>query len=542
MTKIIEENFSCISMLKSEESYFQNWLTVKNIYVEILDRGSLRQKDAYTPHDYRNHCVNIYNIISNIILKENFSGLNTEELFILDVAVLLHDVYMALDPEKRGTHSADARDFVKREQRDHRLPFDREQAICIGDVIFGHSDLKTENGITTCKTIEALPKKEDFYVGMSGKPINVRVLSSILRLADELDINSRRIKGYKPDDYNINESSRPHWRKCEIFMFPKICPTDRSVIHLKPDHELIKEDGNEEADVKLLLEVEQKINTELIYLNKNVFFTDCGLQGWSFHKVEISTVDDLSDRIDRERQKKKNDKIAEGVIDPLSSEVPVPKAIKREIIIDNVALENEITGWVDTNKLLLSGHFIIEDGICARDWIDTQSLLEDPEYLRKIAKGFCDKLPDGCHVVGIGQQGSALASAMALFKRVPFSYLIPDKFKKFQVDPDKAISFIDVSKLVLVTDVVVTGATISKAVDEICRKLKLPSDRVAAVFSVFVREPIVDRTEGFRADIFTKLFALNKSIPIELCQKPSCHRCIFKERGLKLYSNEPIEL
>jgi orotate phosphoribosyltransferase len=546
MKQLTEENYYCISKLKDEASYFDNWLVTRNIYVPLLDKGPIRQADAYTPHDYTNHSINIYNIISSILLKGIEDSVNIEELFVLDIAVLLHDVYMAMDPEKRGTHSADAREFVIKEQADKRLPFNRDQALCIGDVIFGHSDLKGTDGKTVCKTIEELPQHAEFITGNSGKEINVRYLSALLRLADELDINSKRIHGYKPSDYNINDASRPHWRKCEILRFPKVSSKDRSVIQLIVDNDAVQRDGNEQADIKLLLEVESKIQTELTYLNDKVFLSSDGPSVWGYHKIEINANSGLKESIDKLYGKNissithANEELGNGT-NPLAPDVLTPQISTKRITIDDLAFEKQLDEWIVNRNLLKSGHFTIEDNTCARDWINTQMLLEIPDYLREITKRFVDKIDTTYNLIGVGQQGTILASAIAVYKRMPFTYIVPNRYKQFHVEPDKAIKINKSHKTLLITDVIVTGSTISKALEELNKSAGLVLDDIYAVFAIFIREPIANPSPIKELAFADKIFALSNNINIELCQKPACFTCIFKERKINLYSNIPLE-
>ncbi len=176
MGKDIAENLKCIKKLKEiggfeNRNYFEKWENIKKAYREILN-SDLNTEDAqYTPHDYDRHCVNIYRMLDIIIPDidinnlENNEKFNVEHLFILDVAVLLHDIYMFINPEKRKTHSVEAKHYICEQmykfiesQSILKTNLSDDEANFVSEVVYGHSDVKSEDGKVIISTIDELPE------------------------------------------------------------------------------------------------------------------------------------------------------------------------------------------------------------------------------------------------------------------------------------------------------------------------------------------------------------------------------------------------
>lgn len=534
-----EENFKIIKLMEKEgspESYFDKWKSIRNQFRQTLNSGSYRQEAAFTPHDYDRHCVNIYNIINSILLSDaDVPGedINIEHLFILNVAVILHDIYMAFDPEKRASHSQHARDFVIDKFQEKGLPIDSTQAKCIGDVIYGHSDVK---GVTQEYSIDKLPSKKDSLVGLSSENINVKLLSSLLRLADELDENSRRIYGANPSDFGIvrGDESWRHWRKCELLNFPRKHPDDQRVIQLVVNDEKLKSEGSYPTDHNILNDVRYKINKELKLLNDKVFSGMDGLKNWKFQSVEFKASPNILEELEKAEKKTK---------DPL---IEAPEGVRTLETIKAVDedFEKTLTGLVFERGFIKSGHYQVDfDGnYCARDWIDTNALLENAKIRKQIVKKFFDRLGSNeCNLIGIGQNGILLASLLGVYSNNPFSYIIPEKFKKFNVDTDNTVSLVASLPIVLITDVIVTGKTIKESIRELVENNGVLEDRITHIYSVFVRTPIHASTR-IEIPYAEKVFSLNSVIGIEICLKPNCLPCIFRDNQFDLYKNNPQEI
>jgi hypothetical protein len=282
-----------------EAKYKGKWDALRLVYERVLDQGPIIQYTAYTPHDYSRHCTGIYRNIGIFFIDIIKKVVTQEELFILNVSVLLHDIKMAYDssPEMRNAHGQSAKEFILDEvykQKSSTLSdlLTKPQTLAIVDVILGHSDIKSE---TRINTIDLLPLDAEFLIGELGKPINVRLLAAILRFADELDITSARIEGIKIDRYPINEDSEKFWRQCELFVSVRKNPTDNRQIVLQVDSTAVHTKGDKENDIPLIIEVRNKISEELNMLNNKVFSKQD--YGWLLQEVVVKADAEIEELI-----------------------------------------------------------------------------------------------------------------------------------------------------------------------------------------------------------------------------------------------------
>jgi orotate phosphoribosyltransferase len=541
-----EESFNIIKRMASHPPFFDNWKTIRDKYRANLNSGAYQQDKKFTPHDYDKHCVNIYNILDSILLRGLVpdDDINEEHLFILNVAVILHDIYMAFNPEVRDSHSLHAKDFVIKQQQEYQLPIDPDQAKCIGEVILGHSDLK-DQGVNT---IDLLPEKDNSLNGVMGKKINVRLLSALLRLADELDENSRRIYNVDPRLYGIvqGDDSWKHWRKCELLRFPTLNGDDDRIINLNVNSELIRVSGIYPTDYKILTNVKNKISGELKQLNDKVLCKRNGLKGWRVDKIEFCADPDIMELLQKSEEDFKEPATLPlepiATVDPLATSGPGVKSISAEQLkVSDSEFETKLTKYVLENNYLKSGHYYVdtEGACCARDWIDTDHLLQDEAIRDEIISRFISQIAGhNYNILGIGHNGLLLASILAFQTSNPYSYIVLSGHKKFNVAPDRNISINNKFKTVLVTDVVVSGNTLKDAISELQSEYSVNSDDIVNIFSVFYRKPIYS-DEPFNMPFVDKLFSLDNQLDIEICKKPQCHFCVFKDNEINLYSNKP---
>jgi orotate phosphoribosyltransferase len=543
-----EESLQIIKVMQKHPEFYQNWLTIRNKYRETLNKGAYRQSIAFTPHDYDRHCVNIYTILDSILLRGydfERDELNIEHVFILNVAVILHDIYMAYNPDVRDNHSEHARNFVISEQGKYQLPLDSSQAKCVGDVILGHSDLKNVG----VKTIDLLPEVGKSLGGVMGKKINVRVLSALLRLADELDENSRRIYMIDPSLYGIvkGEESWLHWRKCELLHFPTVNDEDGRIINLNLNSELLRTSGTYPTDYRLLAKLKNKILGELEQLNDKVFFKKNGLTNWKFTTIEFSGDDDIVELTKKvEEDFGESSEVSDpGSADPLASPGPGTKTLDvYEFAPSDAEFESRLSHYVLNNGYFRSGHFFIdtEGKCCARDWIDTDHLLQDETIRDEIIGKLVTKIGDfRCNIIGVGHNGLSLAAILGAYTSNPFSYIIHPGHRKYNVEADTIVNVLPSLPVVVVTDVVVTGKSVSAAMAELESKYAVNPDNIRSVLTVFLRKPIV-KTPGFAISFMDKLFSLNNQLGVEICRKPQCCDCLFRDNMMDLYDNKPKEI
>ncbi len=540
MGQNLEENYSCIKKLEGTD-YHKNWRTLRDTYEGVLNEGPVRQDIAFTPHDYRRHCQNIYYFLSNLLIPSGAYNtiLNQEHLFILDVAVLFHDIIMAFDPDLRETHSLEAKNYILdilMKADTGQILLSEDEAGFIADVVLGHSDLKKDGKVVSC-SIDLLPEASD-CIGRLG-PVNVKLLAALLRLADELDVNSNRVARIAADRYNINEESKKFWRQCLILQMASTHPNDTSIIRLIPKHDKITRESNIEADVRLLIECRDKINNELSMLNKKVFFKPGVFPGWNFHKVVLDAKGEIGERIADLDGKKPN---------PLSeADTSVDTKKKEKEVVTDEQFSNQLEKWVLEKKFVLSGHYVKDEATSARDWINTHGVLEDKLFLQKITDRFITYLnPEEKYcLVGLDFPGIMISSSIGFKTSNPFSYMISDNAKKYHAPQEITFHINEGYKIILLTDVIVTGQTVRAALAELKERNKVTDEDIFGIFSIFYRKPWGKKVqkhcsskESLMNKFDTQLIILNDSFGIELCRKETC---CFKSYNIDLYCNKPID-
>lgn len=90
------KQIDCVKNLDIQ--YKEHFFKIVDYYGPQLPERLVIEGSAYTMHDFNHHCINIYKIVSEIILWPNIAygnnGLSGKELFILDLAILFHDIGM----------------------------------------------------------------------------------------------------------------------------------------------------------------------------------------------------------------------------------------------------------------------------------------------------------------------------------------------------------------------------------------------------------------------------------------------------------------
>jgi len=95
----------------------------------------------------------------------------------------------------------------------------------------------------------------------------------------------------------------------------------------------------------------------------------------------------------------------------------------------------------------------------------------------------------------------------------------------------------DKRKVLLVTDVIATGRSMTRTIDDIAGSLANGEDDILGILAVFRREPL-NKTE-LPANVRGKLFCLNSDFPIEICSKDP-KECILRKEGIVRHENEPL--
>jgi len=576
MAKDIELNYKIIKKLQDISDYFERWQRIKAVYKPKLDSFTAPSNILYITHNYSNHCVNIYRIFEQILLpkfsvKKYFT---IENLFILNVSVILHDYIMITDPEKRRVHSEEGKKYIVKKvfENDSFLQNSliQKEAECVADVVFGHSDIKFKLG-DNISTIDLLPDY-DFPSGESG-PINTKLLSALLRIADELDINNDRIKNMhhfedkiqelhnkylmdKSEGKEINSEGDPltHWNKCKILHFPQINKDDNRIINMVLNDEAIQTRSYYENDINLAIEVRNKIQKELDTLNDKVF-SKGWIKNWTYNRIEIMTREDEYKRL------------ISKILNPLdSSNIPNidTKEFKNYENIENIKSNNDSTSdniiklydkkyeeilsdIVYKEKLFESGHYYIDKEIHSKDWINTIKLLNNRDYLNEISDIFIKIIKseisniDDIFILGESYPGIILSSTLGFTLGYPFSYVIPEKDFEYHVDTEKDIKIDEKYKIILITDVIVRADTVNRITEWL--KDKNVNNEIIKILTIFYRKPFY-KNPGNKIDdkniknIMNLTISLCNSFPIELCDDVGY--CRLKEKGIVKVKYEPI--
>lgn len=195
--------FECIKKMKaSNKERFDN---IVSEYASRLNRITSNGGTVYTLHDFDHHCCNLYKIVSDVILNEetafgdNPSSIKDQELYILNLSILLHDLGMTKYVDlARDNHSVVSAAMIKEDYQNPSNPLtEAKSGLSKNDIealtliVRAHSDVKDgsvpdcENGLKNPKLTNAMPSRV--------KKIRARFLANILRMADELDITSERL-------------------------------------------------------------------------------------------------------------------------------------------------------------------------------------------------------------------------------------------------------------------------------------------------------------------------------------------------------------
>lgn len=229
MNDYIEEEIETLKTLtciqKMGNKYLGLWEKLVDRYAPRLNDSPIIKKVAYTSHDFSYHCKNIYSNMDNILLDG--VDLTQEEYFVLNVAVLMHDISMTEGKFDRLIHSQQSAEYIDKEvekQEDVWQEVPGQHLPIIKNIVLAHSDIKEKdsNGKERVKTytLRELPEVE---TGEVGKKVHTRWLAGILRLADELDITQARCRNGDKRYLNLNDEdeeenfSRLRWEELQYF-------------------------------------------------------------------------------------------------------------------------------------------------------------------------------------------------------------------------------------------------------------------------------------------------------------------------------------
>lgn len=178
---------------------------------------------------------------------------------------------------------------------------------------------------------------------------------------------------------------------------------------------------------------------------------------------------------------------------------------------------------IETHKIDV-GHFRLNSRYCARDWIDTKDIVENKDIMAKIVKLITRDIMgktndyDKFMIVGIDLEGVAIASRVATILQRPFTYVVPVKDKDENSKKDFDINIEGQTKMIFITDTVVTLETVQSIVKRFDVSIE---KNIIAIYSVFYRKSkhIIEENSGL---LYEKLMCLNDDFNIEIFEMKNC--------------------
>lgn len=582
MIKQDYRDFDCIKQLGE---YEESFLKVLNAYADDLNDKIVIDGSVYTMHDFNNHCTDIYKIISEVLLEPSRAydenGLTKKEIYILDLAVLFHDISMSRDiMTERKNHSQKSADYVQELYDNTESVLYKESGLNTNEIralkaiIKAHSDVKDGSVLPENWGLKD-PVLSDKMRARSGS-IRAKLLAGILRMADELDVTNDRLgntnieKNLKKAKQKFSEiemqkesgegnisqgeyekykkyvESLEHWEK--LHLFAQILREDQDdIVYLVTDDEYIQhllDEGNSSAEIArkiqksynkieeewkktkaiVIDDSKQKLNIKSIFPVSSIEVR-CTISGIQTELGKLKRIGNMTDTHENEVTKTSGNDSKKEKKQNKEDE----KNLEVKLIDEN--LSERLTNEVNRRHLLKVGHFLLDDIYCARDWIDTKDIIETRKIVDKIVGSFIEKIKSLCDMekkyllVGLDSEGALLASRIAIGLKMPFSYIIPARNQNVFSIKESEISIQDYEGVILITDVVVTFDTIKKVLDEIMRNNSIKKKDMFAkeiqIYTVFYRESKMHEINGVE-ELKERTFCANKGFSVELFLKENC--------------------
>lgn len=583
------KNIECIKKLKDQ--YKNAFFKIVEYYAPKLPEKLVKEGSAYTLHDFNHHCIDIYQIISDVILYPNMAytseGLTDKELYILNLAVLFHDFGMdAYLNCGRKDHSRTSAEYIQEIYHAGDSVFRSQSMLNENEVkalrliVMAHSDIKDgsiqadENGLNNPELRNDMPAQ----VGS----IRAIFLASILRLADELDITVNRLgnndiesqlniikekKLLKEEELSQNGSlhaqeelayfgalaeSLEHWERLHFFStIYRNNGSEEAVIQINDDFikQCCDKGDTYEHLVDDILRVYRKINMEYengfkrkIDEDKNSIVLKKMISVARF-KLE-SNIDDVNQLIAKQLNCFNTVNVVDDTSYKVSSENEEPQSdiiesIQPEVI--NEEYEKELGKIVKRKHLLTVGHYLLDETYCARDWIDTKEIVETRNIVDAIILNIIKHFNTNYReekdylFLGLDLEGAILASRVAMALQKPFSYLIPAREMENNSGKDAEAVIEKYQKYIIVTDAIVTFETIKRVYASIGNKDD-GYKNIMHIYTVFYRKPFNYDIKG-NQDLIKKTSCISKEFSIELFEKERCpyksDGCFGKNRKLK---------
>lgn len=554
-------NLKCYQLLP--DSYKACLDKLVEDYAEELNTPVHVGDSLYTPHDFNHHCYNLYRIISNHLCdlhigSDRKTQLSEFELFLLDIAVLFHDYAMSTSTTlnvERKTHSADSARCLLQQWRnpDSSLYKNGQKANmrdndirAVAAIIKAHSDEKGPDAPK--KTGIFAEDLKDEMDSSDPNPVRAKFLAGILRLADELDITSDRVGDIHlvdqldPNDPD-NRFSYQCWNDLHYFSSLRNDHEIHTQLNLVLDDQEIQtqfDNGDENFAKSRVQKVKEKIDGELSMIWDHIF-----------QRVEVSRSIIRVQKIELEtgldkRYFQKPSELRSPLVDDFAvphTEGGVRLQTAAQLIageagepttdgslILSTDVQKELDDFIIQHKLVATGHFYMKGSWCARDWVDTTKILEQPELLdicvqpmvRHIRKNFS---LENTAILGIDLNGTLMGARIAAELQCAFALLIPPE----ESTPDSRVSLGQFEHVIYITDAIMSGTTIAKATE----KHGLES-KVLGVYTLLYRKPVpytaadasvCEKMKNLDKPLFqgiTPMYCISDTFSSEVIRKTEC--------------------
>lgn len=512
--------FSEIECIKRmDHGCYNMFMDMLKYYAPKLETRIVLNGSAFTSHDAY-HCLDIYKIISSCLLRENTAyrdglGLSKRELFILNLAVLFHDIGMSNSLEaRRDNHSELSAEYVQKEYDDIRSMLRSQTDLTVSEVkamkaiIKAHSNIKGDASIPKERNGIRLPELKKEYKDLHSKPIKALFLAGLLRLADELDVTSERLgngtleneiqEGKKKilkyeAEGNTQElqkwagflESEKHWKRLHYFESISLS-VDKTGIELLVDDEYVEQmldqGSTEKAIANDIVEILSKIRGELEEI-KTIAFADSDVNILVYvQKIDVmSMTEKLQEEINKAQarvsmpvvQKEDNEFREE------KKDESVIEAIKNEPIEFDEELSKYLEEEVRERQLLQFGHYVLNEEYCARDWLNIRELVETREISKKIVgsivKHINSREPENVVILGMDMVGALLAARIAFELKFPMSYFVSVKNERYNSTQEIDFELKEGEKVIIITESIATFKTLKNAIERYGLEEKIDS-------------------------------------------------------------------
>lgn len=543
--------------LKMDKSHKDCFDTLADCYGEALNTSIYVEGSLFTLHDFDHHCYDLMRIFSNALCNleevaqlEESDKLSEHELFLLNLAILFHDYGMSNKVNlevSRKNHAKASADFLKSEWDDTNSPLhtfgsrvglSNNDINALSEIVRAHSDDKevdpSQTGIHATELRDSMPASAP-----KGK-VRAKFLAGLLRIADELDITSERLGNTtlaqqlnpeKPE----NEESIRHWEKLKYFNSIEMDQQELTTLNLVVDDAFIRKQldkGDREEVLERISEVSEKINREWKDIKATVINRTRGArQIVRFDNIQIkSDLNDINEYITIKNMRlvsygKNHNLVALNKLTELEGggcncDKPCSKS-KQCVQILNDNLKEKVDTVIRQDRLIKPGHFLMHDGLCARDWVSVPELLEKQEIFNEVILAMALHIREHFEckdtvILGIDLDGTLLGIRVAAMLQCPFAFLVPPQQIENAGGLDKDVDISKFKYAIFITDIVATGYTIQ----EVAKNSDL-GQKLLATYTVLYRKPIAAmQPEQF--ELKKPVYCISDTFDIEVIDSSNC--------------------